>query len=416
MDNLSMEEKNFIEYMESGYDPIQLLDDLEMKYLEEYRERLKVGAETDDIEYWKDVQVREFVEFKKRIEPEMKLYRKMVKDKIVIDLVDHYNERKRESINELSKRISRVSIDDRLKLKELKENDNRRIKQEIEDIKTVAKYPLHRRTSMEASMKLNRIEDRRFLATLTDTVSKVDNAVQASFRTIDDTYRYVPMEAALIKSTNQITLVEAIDKANGDFLEKGLTSIRYKNGAEWHIRPYSEMVIKTNRHRATLRAEASIREELDIYLIMVSSHAISCPKCAPWQGKVLIDDVNTNPPQELMGKYPLLSYAMETGLLHPNCRHDLLPWKEEYALYDDYETDIPYTEEDLYKYEMEQKQRAIERKIRKLKRESIGSLDPNNKNVSNKLVKEAEKELREHLKENKYLRRKRWRERNEPID
>ena len=44
-----------------------------------------------------------------------------------------------------------------------------------------------------------------------------------------------------------------------------------------------------------------------------------CPKCLPFVGKILIDDVWSGGSSE-DGSYPLMSSAMAAGLYHPNCK------------------------------------------------------------------------------------------------
>lgn len=50
-----------------------------------------------------------------------------------------------------------------------------------------------------------------------------------------------------------------------------------------------------------------------------------CPKCLPFVGKVLIDDVWSGGSKdgvdpETGKKYPLMSYAISKGLYHPRCK------------------------------------------------------------------------------------------------
>jgi len=124
-------------------------------------------------------------------------------------------------------------------------------------------------------------------------------------------------------------------------------------------------------------------------------------------GKVLIDDVYSAGIRPRDGKYPLLSEAMDAGLLHPNCRHTL-------ATYFPGVTELPKVPDEAEarkNYEAEQKQRYMERQVRRWKRREAGSLDEENKAVAKAKVREWQKRIREHLKENPQLRRDYWRER-----
>ena len=60
------------------------------------------------------------------------------------------------------------------------------------------------------------------------------------------------------------------------------------------------MCLRTASHEATLLGEGKKRDEYGIYTVVVSAHANTCPMCAVWQGKILIDDVFSNPTEEYL--------------------------------------------------------------------------------------------------------------------
>lgn len=53
--------------------------------------------------------------------------------------------------------------------------------------------------------------------------------------------------------------------------------------------------------------------------MIVNKRGNPCPKCLPFCGKVLIDDVWSGG-KKSDGPYPLMSTAIEYGLYHPRCR------------------------------------------------------------------------------------------------
>ncbi|MGV2644621.1 hypothetical protein GNF86_25165, partial [Clostridium perfringens] len=73
---------------------------------------------------------------------------------------------------------------------------------------------------------------------------------------------------------------------------------------------------------------------------------------------------------------------------------------------------VPDGREGIKVYEAEQKQRLYERQIRKWKRIETGSVDAKNVNDASKRVKELESHLKNHLDNNKQLRRAPQREVN----
>ena len=133
-------------------------------------------------------------------------------------------------------------------------------------------------------------------------------------------YRQTIYKTHVYLQSGTVSLNQAIDMATRDFLNTGINSIKYKDGKQVNIASYVEMCLRTASHRATLLGEGKKRDEYGIYTVVVSAHAITCPMCAVWQGKVLIDDVFSNPSREYLkenqGKYKLLSEAIDAGLLH----------------------------------------------------------------------------------------------------
>ncbi|MCH1974707.1 phage minor capsid protein [Muricomes sp. OA1] len=241
-------------------------------------------------------------------------------------------------------------------------------------------------------------------------VHDLKEAQKAVWRRMDDIYRQTVYRAGMNMAAGVKTLDQAIDMATKEFLDAGIDCIEYKNGRRVNIASYAEMALRTASHRAMLLGEGKKRDEWGIHTVVVSAHANTCPLCAPWQGKVLVDDVfshvSAREAKEL--GYPLLSDAMEAGLLHPNCRHTI-------STYFPGITQLPEvtdTNKALNTYRAEQKQREFERKIRKWKRKEEGSCDPVNISQARKKVKQYRDELEEHMDRHPELRRDYDREKN----
>ena len=250
------------------------------------------------------------------------------------------------------------------------------------------------------------VNEKKLEALISTVNNDLNKAEYAILRKMDDVYRQTIFKTHMYLQNGAKTLNQAIDMATKDFLDKGINSIQYKNGANVNIASYAEMALRTANHRAMLLGEGSKRDEYGIHLVVVSAHANTCPKCEPWQGKILIDDVFSHPNKEYIekyrDKYKLVSEAIEKGLLHPNCRHSLITYFEGVTRI----PTVPDGKEAIKVYEAEQKQRALERKIRKWKRFEAGTLDEENKLISNNKVKKLQSSLRKHLKNNKELRKK----------
>lgn len=261
------------------------------------------------------------------------------------------------------------------------------------------------------------VNDKKLEALISTVNNDLNKAQYSVLRKMDDVYRQTIFKTHMYLQNGAKTLNQAIDMATKDFLDKGINSVEYKNCARVHISSYAEMALRTANHRAMLLGEGKKRDEYGIHLVVVSAHANTCPKCEPWQGKIVIDDIFSHPSTEYIekykSKYKLLSEAIDKGLLHPNCRHALITYFEGITTL----PVVPDGKEAIRTYEEEQKQRSLERQIRKWKRIEAGSVDAKNVNDAAKKVKELEYQLTNHLDKNKQLRRAPQREIDKiPID
>lgn len=249
------------------------------------------------------------------------------------------------------------------------------------------------------------VNDKKLEALISTVNNDLNKAQYSVLRKMDDVYRQTIFKTHMYLQNGAKTLNQAIDMATKDFLDKGINSVEYKNGARVNISSYAEMALRTANHRAMLLGEGKKRDEYGIHLVVVSAHANTCPKCEPWQGKIVIDDIFSHPSTEYIekhkNKYKLLSEAIDKGLLHPNCRHALITYFEGITTL----PAVPDGREAIKTYEAEQKQRAYERAIRKQKRIEAGTLDYQSQQNAHKKVKELEKLLKGHLDNNKELRR-----------
>ena len=164
------------------------------------------------------------------------------------------------------------------------------------------------------------------------------------------------------------------------------------------------MCLRTASHRATLLGEGKKRDEYGIHLVVVSAHGNTCRMCEPWQGQILIDDIFSHPSKEYIEeyktKYKLLSEAIDKGLLHPNCRHSLITYFPGITTL----PVVPDGKEAVKVYEAEQKQRALEREIRKWKRFEAGTVDEENKIKAANNIRTLQSKLKKHIKDNDELR------------
>lgn len=113
-----------------------------------------------------------------------------------------------------------------------------------------------------------------------------------------------------------------------------------------------DMAIRTASKQAYLQREGQKRQEWGIHTVIVNKRGNPCPKCLPFVGKVLIDDVWSGGSQK-DGNYPLMSYAIECGLYHPRCHDSHTTYFPGISTADD-----TWTKEELEKIGLANKQEA----------------------------------------------------------
>lgn len=265
------------------------------------------------------------------------------------------------------------------------------------------------------------LDDRNFfginqpkLQALIDAVDGEHRAAEsATLRLMDDQYRQTLYRTQVYYNTGSVSLGQAIDMASKEFLLAGIRSIQYRNGARVNIASYSEMAIRTAKVRAQAIAQGAVMDDWGEHLVKVRSLGSTCELCAPWQGRVLIDDVWASGTAD-EGDYPMVSSAVSAGLGHPNCRHiPINPWFPDINEPEKRPT-AEKNAEIIKNYESEQKQRKIERNIRKYKRLEAGSVDPDNRAAYGAKVKEWQGRMRKHLADNPQLSRIPAREKPDP--
>lgn len=265
-----------------------------------------------------------------------------------------------------------------------------------------------------------RMSDERMTALLNEMQQANEQSERAALRYMNDVYRKTILRTAAAMQAGGQTLQQATDAATRDFLDQGIACIRYRNGRRVNISTYAEMALRTAGTRAMLMGEAAQRERLGLDTVLVSQYGACSPTCLPWQGLVYIDDVfqpyhGPRTPGGTYGisrngrQYPLLSVAMQGGLFHPNCRHTLSTWVEGVST-----RPRPM---DKAKVEaaaqLEARQRALERSVRKAKRQAAGLCDPAAAKAARARVRTAQKELRDFVADHgDVLRRNVWRERD----
>lgn len=164
--------------------------------------------------------------------------------------------------------------------------------------------------------------DRKLDALIKATTDDMKRAETAVLRMTNDKYRKIIFNAQVYANTGAGTYEKAVDMATKDFLSAGINCIEYKNGRRVNIKSYAEMAIRTANKRAYLQGEGEMRKKWGIHTVILNKRSNACPKCLPYVGKVIVDDVwSGGTAAEAREKgYLLMSECIEKGLYHPNCK------------------------------------------------------------------------------------------------
>lgn len=242
------------------------------------------------------------------------------------------------------------------------------------------------------------LNDRKLEALIKATHSDMQKAETAVLRMAEDQYRKIIYNAQAYANTGAGTYEKAVDMVTKDFLAAGLTCVEYKNGSRHTLADYADMAIRTASKRAYLQGEGIKRQEWGISTVIINKRGDNpCPKCLPFVGKVMIDDVWSSGPKDgkspVTGKqYPLISSAIAAGLYHPRCRDSHTTYFEGIST----PPDGKFTKKELNdlaeKNRREAQQQYAERQTEKYERLAKYSLDQENKERYSEKAEEWEEQ------------------------
>lgn len=236
-------------------------------------------------------------------------------------------------------------------------------------------------------------------------------------RDTEDAYRAVQAESAARVASGAFTRREAAQAAWQRLVDRGVTSFTDKAGRRWALSSYAEMVTRTNASRAAVEAQNDRLLGRGIRLVFVADVTQECRLCRPFEGRVLsIGEGATSGKMRLphalkdgetveVDVAATLEAARRAGLHHPNCRHSVSGYLPGVSKLPKQPTGDPKGDT------ARQRQREIERNIRKHKARAEAALTPQAKKAAEARAREWQKTLREHLKANPALKRLPYRER-----
>ncbi|MFD4659332.1 phage minor capsid protein [Kitasatospora sp. NPDC058444] len=249
-----------------------------------------------------------------------------------------------------------------------------------------------------------------------ETIELVTATHRGILRGVEDGYRQVVSEVAATPLLGIDTRRQATQRAMERFADRGLRSFVDKSGRPWQMTSYTEMAVRTAVGRAAVEGQADRLRAAGVDLVKVSTAPRECPLCRPWEGRVLSLD-GPDGPREIEVEHAVddgrtvrvrvagsVEQARRAGLQHPNCRHSLSAYTPGVT------TAEPPEPSDGTGYEAGQRQRAIERQIRKHKRRAAAAATPEARQVAEQRVRDWQQRMREHLTAHPDLKRLRYRE------
>ena len=215
-------------------------------------------------------------------------------------------------------------------------------------------------TALPQSPELIRLMQRNYETTMGEwnnfTRTMADEAQRLFINQLDMAYTLV--------STGALSYTQAVKEVLNNIVTDGVV-VTYPSGHNDTIETATLRAVRTGVSQATAQIQVARMDEMDVDLVITSSHLGARPSHAEWQGKVFSRSGKSD-------KYPdfvsSTGYGSAGGLSGINCRHSFSCFFEgmdnPFEQYD--------SEENRKQYEKEQRQRTLERRIRNTKREVMG--------------------------------------------
>jgi len=234
-------------------------------------------------------------------------------------------------------------------------------------------------------------------------------------RHVLDVYRQVIAQATAVSVAGGQTRRQAAQWAYARLVDQGVTSFTDVRGRRWRLTSYVEMAVRTVTQRAAVQGQTDRLQSLGLDLVIISDSPRECELCRPHEGKIY--SVSGRTPrgrvqvESLVGPGTVtvdvagtLDQARADGLFHPSCTHSARAYLPGATRRPARSTANPAG------YEAKERQRAIERQIRRWKEREAAALDDAGKTAAAAKVRQWQAEMRSHLAANPELKRLRYRE------
>lgn len=244
---------------------------------------------------------------------------------------------------------------------------------------------------------------------LTDCTTIMDLINTKAIECSNMAYRNIINKAYVETASGIYTYSESIRNALKEFAVQGIKTVNYENGLNLSIESAIRRDVVTRVNKLVGDKEIQEAKELGTNLMYVDQHLGARVRTkymkndyeahAEWQGKKYMIEGSS---KEYPNLYEKTGYGKMLGLKGINCYHHMQPtWEWE---------KIPNKIDEIEnkeKYELLQKQRSYERKMRALKRERLIAKETDDKeNVTkiNKKIKSTSENFNKWLEDNNHTR------------
>ena len=170
-----------------------------------------------------------------------------------------------------------------------------------------------------------------------------------------------------------------------ELADQGITVFVDAAGRRWGLDAYVEMATRTAVSRALVHQQLAAYTSQGHDVVVVApgpAGRAPCPRCRPYVGRAL--SITGRAGGAVAGT---LAEAITHGLLHPNCRHSLIPAGA---------APLPASTPPEGAYAAEQRQRALERRVRAWRRREAVALTPQAKATVRRRLAAVRRASREH--------------------
>lgn len=140
-------------------------------------------------------------------------------------------------------------------------------------------------------------------------------------RRVNDVFRQVSLKSLAQSEVIGENRRVAVQKLVDNFTSNGISSFVDGRGAQWNMKVYADMVVRTTSREVAKEGILTRLTERGNDLVEITETGDSCDLCSEWEGQILSISGDST-------EYDSLDDAEAAGLFHPNCTHVPVPYIE----------------------------------------------------------------------------------------